>query len=68
MAKKKLTKAEKAVAEAMLALVEWASGNPGQWCSLGQEEATKRAAALLEKRGVIHVNVITNVYRLKSPK
>ena len=66
----KPTKAKKAVAEAMLALIEWADEHPGQWCSLGQEEATKHAAALLEKRGVIQVNLLTNVHRLKpnSPR
>lgn len=50
----------------MLAVLEWASDNPGQWHSIGQLEATKRAVELLERRGVIQVNYLTNVYRLNQ--
>jgi hypothetical protein len=31
---------------------------------LGRDEATRKAAELLEKRGVIQANYLTNVYRL----
>lgn len=63
--RKKLTKAERMVDEQMLALIEWAEG--GGWCPLGRDEATRTAAKLLEKRGVIQLNDLINVYRL-TPK
>ena len=50
----KLTKAEKLVHEQVLAILEWASDHPG-WHKIGYLEATKRAAELLEKRGVIEI-------------
>jgi hypothetical protein len=61
----KITKEEKLVREQMLALLEWASDNPNKWHPIGSLDATKRAVELLEKRGVIQVNLVTNVYRLK---
>lgn len=61
----KINKAEKLVNEQMLAVLEWASDHPGQWHSIGYLEATKQAVKLLEKRGMIQVNLLTNVYRLK---
>jgi len=66
MAIKKLTKAEKLVNEQMLAMLEWAAENPKQWHNIGKLEATKKAAELLEKRGVIEIWKETNLYRLKS--
>ena len=63
---RKISKEEKLVNEQMLAVLEWASDNPGQWHSIGQLEATKRAVELLERRGVIQVNYLTNVYRLNQ--
>jgi len=66
MPKPKITKAEKLVNEQMLAVLEWASHNPGQWHSIGSLEATKQAVLALEKRGVLQVNLLTNVYRLKA--
>jgi hypothetical protein len=49
----------------MLAMLEWASDCPDKWHSIGKLEATKRAAELLAKRGVIEIWPETNGYRLK---
>lgn len=38
------------------------------WHKIGDLEATKKAAELLAKRGVIEVWPETNRYRLKKPK
>lgn len=62
---KKLTKAERLVNEQMLALLEWAADHPKRWHDIGRDEATVRAAELLEKRGVIEVRQPMNQYRLK---
>lgn len=64
---KKLTKAEKLVNEQMLAMLEWASEYPKSdaWHKIGGLEATKKAAELLAKRGVIEVWPETGLYRLK---
>lgn len=61
----KLTKAEKLVQEQMLAMMEWASEHPKAWHKIGYLEATKKAAELLAKRGVIEVWPETGLYRLK---
>lgn len=61
----KLTKAEKLVQEQMLAMIEWASEHPKAWHKIGNFEATKKAAELLAKRGVIEVWPETGLYRLK---
>jgi hypothetical protein len=68
MAKKKLTAAERLVDEQMLAMLEWASDHPTKWHRIGSFEATKKAAELLAKRGVIEVWPETNMYRLKPQK
>jgi hypothetical protein len=68
MAKKKLTKAERLVDEQMLAMLEWASERPKAWHKIGNLEATKRAAELLQKRGVIEIWPETNMYRIKPQK
>lgn len=62
---KKLTKAERMVDEQMLALLEWASDRPKAWLNIGNLGATKAAAELLAKRGVIELSPETNQYRLK---
>jgi hypothetical protein len=62
---KKLSKAERLVAEQMLAIVEWASDHPKSWHEIGPLPASKQAAALLEKRGVIEIWPETGLYRLK---
>lgn len=62
---RKITKAEKLVNEQMLALLEWASDHPKHWHHIGPEESSKRAAELLEKRGVIEVRQPQNQFRLK---
>lgn len=54
MAKKQLSAAERLVQEQMLAMLEWASEHPG-WHKIGNLEATKKAAELLAKRGVIEI-------------
>jgi hypothetical protein len=66
MATKKLTKAEKQVAADMLGVIEWASDHPKRWHVIGKLESTRRAAELLEKRGVIEIWPETNQYRVKS--
>jgi hypothetical protein len=67
MAKKKLTAAERLVDEQMLALLEWASEHPG-WHRIGNIDASKRAVALLEKRGIVEVWKETGLYRLAPKK
>jgi hypothetical protein len=62
---KKLTSSEKLVDEQMLAMLEWASDHPKAWHQIGQLEATKKAAELLAKRGVIEIWPETKMYRLK---
>jgi hypothetical protein len=64
---KKLNKSERLVDEQMLAMLEWASDRPEKWHSIGKMEATKKAAELLAKRGVIEIWPETNAYRLKRP-
>ncbi len=49
----------------MLAMLEWASDHPNRWHDIGKLEATRSAAELLEKRGVIEVWPETQQYRLK---
>jgi hypothetical protein len=53
------------VDEQMLAMLEWASERPGRWNKIGNMEATKQAAELLEKRGVIEIWKETGLYRVK---
>lgn len=65
MAKKRLTKAERMVDEAMLAMLEWASDRPKRWHDIGKLPEFHSAALLLEKRGVIELWPETNGYRLK---
>jgi hypothetical protein len=68
MATKKLTKDERMVQEQMLALLEWASdyAKRDAWHKIGNLEATKKAAELLARRGVIEIWPETGLYRLKS--
>jgi hypothetical protein len=65
VAEKKLTKAERAVDEAMLAMLEWASDRTGDWHDIGKLPEFKAAAEFLEKRGVIETRQPWNQYRLK---
>jgi hypothetical protein len=62
---KRLTKTERLVDEQMLAMLEWAFEHPTKWHKIGHLDATKRAAELLAKRGVIEIWPETNLYRLK---
>jgi hypothetical protein len=66
VAKKKLTKAERAVDEAMLAMLEWASDHPKAWHRIGKLPEFMSAAELLAKRGVIEIWPETGLYRLKK--
>jgi hypothetical protein len=68
MAKKKLTGAERLVDEQMLAILEWAAEHPKAWHDVGKLDATKKAAELLAKRGVIELWPETNLYRLTPAK
>jgi hypothetical protein len=66
---KKLSKAERLIDEQMLALLEWAAKYPTRWHDIGKIEASIKAAALLEKRGMLEIWPETNRYRLKpQPK
>lgn len=65
---RKISKAEKLVNEQMLAILEWAAEHPTAWHDIGKLEASKKAAELLEKRGVIEIWKETNLYRLKPNK
>lgn len=64
---RKLTKEERLVDEQMLALLEWASEYPTRWHDIGKLEASRKAAELLAKRGVLELWPETNLYRLKPP-
>jgi hypothetical protein len=68
MAQKKLTAAERLIDEQMLAMLEWASDRPDKWHKIGNLAATKMAAELLAKRGVIEIWRETNLYRLNPQK
>jgi hypothetical protein len=66
---KKLTKDERLVQEQMLAILEWASDRPDKWHKIGNLEATKKAAELLAKGGIIEIWAETGLYRIKpQPK
>lgn len=67
MAQKKLTAAERLIDEQMLAMLELASDRPDKWHKIGNLTATKKAAELLAKRGVIEVWPETGMYRIKRP-
>jgi hypothetical protein len=67
MAKKKLSAAERMVDEQMLAMLEWTTERPDKWHKIGNLDATKKAAELLAKRGVIEIWRETGLYRLKRP-
>jgi hypothetical protein len=66
MATKRLIQAERLVQEQMLAMLEWASDRPDNWHKIGYLDATKKAAELLAKRGVIEIWPETGLYRLKT--
>lgn len=64
---KKLTKAERALDESMLAILEWATKHPTRWHSIGPGKEWNRAAELLAMRGVIEIRQPMNQYKLKPP-
>jgi hypothetical protein len=68
MPKPKISSAERMVQEQMLAILEWASDHPDRWHNIGKLDATKRAAELLAKRGVIEIWPETNQYKLKAQR
>jgi hypothetical protein len=66
---KKLTAAERLVDEQMLAMLEWGIRQPCEMAHpIGKLEATRKAADLLAKRGVIEIWPQTGLYRLKPKK
>jgi len=65
---KRLSKAERKVDEAMLAMLEWAAERPKDWHEIGKLPEFKSAAELLAKRGVIEIWPQTNLYRLKPAR
>jgi hypothetical protein len=68
MAKKKLTRAERALDAKMLAILEYATRHPRRWHSIGLEPDWRRAAQLLAERGVIEIRQPMNQYRLIPAK
>jgi hypothetical protein len=62
---KRLTKPERAVDEAMLAMLEWASDHPTHWHDIGKLPEFKTAAELLAKRDLVEIRQPMNQYRLK---
>src|ERR1700735_1600779 len=50
-----LTKTDRLADGQMLALLEWATDHPKAWHDIGTLDATRQAAALLDKRGVIEI-------------
>ncbi len=52
---RRLSKSERAVDEAMLAMLEWVSDRPNGWHDIGKLPEFKSAAELLAKRGVIEI-------------
>jgi len=65
---KRLTQAERRVDEAMLAMLESASEHRKGWHDIGKIPEFKRAAELLEKRGIIETRQPQNQYRLTPSK
>jgi len=65
---KKLTKAERALDDKMLAILEGAAKHPKRWHDIGPEEGWQRAAQLLADRGVIEIRQPMNQYKLKPAK
>jgi hypothetical protein len=65
---KKLTKAERLVAEADAGDARMGIHHPTKWHIIGKLEATQKAAELLAKRGVIEIWPQTNLYRFKAAK
>jgi hypothetical protein len=64
MPKPRISQAERLVQEQMLAMLEWASDHPTKWHSIGNLEATQKAAELLAARGVIEIWPETNMFRI----
>lgn len=60
----RLSKQERLVDEAMLAMLEWASDRPKGWHDIGKLPEFKSAAELLERRDVIETRQPMNQYRL----
>jgi hypothetical protein len=56
------------VQEQMLAMLEWAPDNPTKWHQVGKLEATRKAAELFAKRGVIEIWKETGLCRLAPKK
>ena len=52
---RRLLKSERLVAEQMLAIIEWAADHPSHWDDIGPLPASKQAAELPAKRGVIKI-------------
>jgi hypothetical protein len=52
----------------MLAMLEWASDHPDRRHTIGNLDATKKAAELLAMRCVVEIWRETNQYRLKRQK
>jgi hypothetical protein len=63
---KRLTKSEKLLNKQMLAMLEWAAEHPKRWHDIGTLPESRKAAELLEKRGVIEIRHPMNQFRLKT--
>ena len=49
-------------------MLEWAADHPTKSHPVGKLDATRKAADLLQKRGVIEIWAETGLYRLKPKK
>ncbi|HEX3846830.1 MAG TPA: hypothetical protein VHV81_05570 [Steroidobacteraceae bacterium] len=67
-ARKHLTPQERELDTEMLAMLEWAARYPKRWHDIGDLEASRQAAELLAKRGLIEIRQPGNQYRIKKTK
>lgn len=61
---RKLSKAERKLDKLLLEILEFAHARV--WADIGDEANVLEAMRLLEKRGLIEINKVTNQYRLKK--
>jgi hypothetical protein len=67
-ARKRLTPQERGLDTEMLAILEWGARYSKQWHDIGELDASRRAAELLAKRGLIEIRQPQNQYRIKKIK
>jgi hypothetical protein len=62
--RKQLTPEERELDKEMLAMLEWGARYSKQWHDIGEVDASRRAAELLAKRGLIEIRRPQNQYRI----